>query len=394
MTETLTRPADPAPSAPEDFARPVTSPPVVLALFSVLAGLVAGALFLTPPPPGESSADVGFARDMSSHHAQAVAMAETIRDRTDEPELRVLAADIALTQQGQIGMMSAWLDSWGRTPSGSGPRMAWMGMTTTGLMPGMAPPEQVQALKTLPVERAEEEFLRLMVAHHAAGVGMATAGASLAEQPQVVALAQGIAAAQTAEIEYLQSLLAARGAAPAVVVEVGMDHGAAGHGGGPSVRDSVLLGVVTLGLLALLWLLTDAVAGRLGRRPSRLDGVTSVLVVSAVVIGAVHLVLTPAHAKESTAFGLFFLLTALTAVLGAALVLAGVWRTGARVVAGVSVVLLGTYVLFRLVPPPGTAAPEGIDAWGVVAVTAELLALVAAAVVLRRGARLAPMPSG
>lgn len=392
MTETLVRSADS--SFPEESGRRLTSRPVVLALFTVLIGLVAGAVYLMPQPPAEGSADVGFARDMSRHHAQAVAMAETIRSRTDDPTLRVLTADIALTQQAQIGMMSGWLTSWGRLQSSSGPQMAWMGRPTTGRMPGMASSGQVQALATLPVKQAEEQFLRLMVAHHSGGITMAKAGAELAEQPPIVALAEGIAAAQAAEIEYLQSLLAARGAPLAVVPDTALAHAATGHqGGGASARDTLLLAVFTLGLLAFLWLLIDAVTRQVRQPAHRLGAAAAVLIAAGVATAAVHLALAPSHAEQNTAFGLFFLLTSLTAVIGAALVLAGAARAGAVVLAGVSVLLIGVYVLFRLIPPPGAYDPEGVDAWGIVAVSAELVALIAAAVVLQRHTRAEPVPT-
>jgi uncharacterized protein (DUF305 family) len=213
--------------------------------------VVAGAVYLLPQAPMEQSAEVGFARDICTHHAQAVAMAEMIRNRTDDPELRALAADSALTQQGQIGMMSAWLDGWRRTQTSTGPSMAWMGMATTSPMPRTASSADLRALQTLPLDAAEEQFLRLMIAHDANGVAMAEAGAELAAEPDVTAVASTIAAAQISEIEYLQSLRTARGASPATVPEVTpMGHGAPGHhgvGSAPSSQDVLLLKVVTLG---------------------------------------------------------------------------------------------------------------------------------------------------
>jgi uncharacterized protein (DUF305 family) len=68
---------------------------VLLACFS--AGAVI-ALLLTRPP-GDDSAEAGFARDMMVHHAQAVEMAEIVRDKTESDDVRILASDIALTQQ-------------------------------------------------------------------------------------------------------------------------------------------------------------------------------------------------------------------------------------------------------------------------------------------------------
>src|SRR5215203_2460385 len=109
--------------------------------------------------PRDSSPEAGFARDMSVHHAQAVAMAEAIRGRTSDPDLRLLATDIALGQQRQIGRMSGWLDEWQLPQTSTAAPMVWIrvdnlldGATMAGmdhggsdmsvgpgeLMPGMA----------------------------------------------------------------------------------------------------------------------------------------------------------------------------------------------------------------------------------------------------------------
>jgi uncharacterized protein (DUF305 family) len=88
--------------------------------------------------PGENSPEVGFARDMMTHHAQAVDMATVLRDRTADTEMRQLALDIMLTQQAQIGQMQGWLNVWGYPIASIEPAMAWMEMPTTDPMPGMA----------------------------------------------------------------------------------------------------------------------------------------------------------------------------------------------------------------------------------------------------------------
>ncbi len=95
----------------------------------LLAGCSAGATaaLLVTRLPGEGSAEAGFARDMIVHHAQAVQMAEIVRDRTQSDDMRLLAADISLTQQAQIGIMQGWLQVWGLPISGAEPAMAWMG---------------------------------------------------------------------------------------------------------------------------------------------------------------------------------------------------------------------------------------------------------------------------
>src|SRR5919112_3586397 len=122
----------------------------------LIAGLLLGAggafLATRATTPGDTSAEAGFLRDMSTHHAQAVSMAMIAHANSTDPAIVSLAADIALTQHGQIGYMQAWLRDWGLSPTGSEPAMSWMpgsqGSVQDGLMPGMATPEQMTALRT------------------------------------------------------------------------------------------------------------------------------------------------------------------------------------------------------------------------------------------------------
>lgn len=184
--------------------------PLVVAI-GVAVGLVlgAGVATLWPRFPDDTSAEAGFARDMSVHHAQAVEMAELIRPRTDDEELRLLATDIALTQQAQIGRISGWLDIWGLNPTGSEPPMAWMGMPGMPMM-GMASQADVNALADLPIAEAEESFLRLMIGHHRGGVAMAQAIIERSDRTEVRRLAEAIVVGQQAEIEAMQQMLEAR----------------------------------------------------------------------------------------------------------------------------------------------------------------------------------------
>jgi uncharacterized protein (DUF305 family) len=63
---------------------------------------------------------------MSTHHAQAVAMAMIVYPKATDPDVRVMAYDIALTQENQIGMMATWLTNWRLQPTGSQPKIAWL----------------------------------------------------------------------------------------------------------------------------------------------------------------------------------------------------------------------------------------------------------------------------
>ncbi|MFF3258291.1 DUF305 domain-containing protein [Streptomyces sp. NPDC002932] len=167
--------------------------------------------------PAETSADVGFARDMAVHHQQAVEMAFIVRDRTTDVAVRRLAFDIINTQANQRGMMLGWLEMWGRAKSSPGPPMEWMGHTVTprgdgALMPGMATDTELDALRKAKGRDAEVRFLRLMTAHHRAGADMAQAAADAAGTDEIRNLASGMVTAQRSEIALMADMLKERGA--------------------------------------------------------------------------------------------------------------------------------------------------------------------------------------
>jgi uncharacterized protein (DUF305 family) len=187
-------------------ARRRNLPVLLLVLVAVFFAGASLSLLIAPGPPGEGSPEVGFARDMRVHHAQAVEMAEIVRDKTESGEVRTLAADIALTQQAQIGMMLGWLDVWGLPASGTEPAMSWMGHPTEGPMPGMATPEEINRLKEAPPEEADEQFLGLMIRHHRAAIPMAGAILDRTDRPEVRQLAEAIAASQRQEIRTMKAM--------------------------------------------------------------------------------------------------------------------------------------------------------------------------------------------
>jgi uncharacterized protein (DUF305 family) len=164
-------------------------------------------MLLASVPPGNDSAEAGFARDMIVHHAQAVQMAEIVRDKTNSDDIRLLAADISLTQQAQVGIMQGWLEVWGLPITGEEPAMAWMGHPMDGLMPGMATPEEITRLSQLPPDRADVLFLRLTIAHHEAAIPMAQAILKRTDEPEVRELARSIVNSQKVEIKNMKAMV-------------------------------------------------------------------------------------------------------------------------------------------------------------------------------------------
>ncbi len=147
-----------------------------------------------------------------------------VRDRTDDPALRTVAYDIALTQQQQQGQLFGWLVVWKLPQARSGAAMAWMngnqamsgshtGAHGPELMPGMATREQIEALRAASGKPAEVLFLQLMIAHHRGGIEMANAVLTRTDNDIVLQFAQSVRTAQTTEIDQMQTMLEERGAA-------------------------------------------------------------------------------------------------------------------------------------------------------------------------------------
>jgi uncharacterized protein (DUF305 family) len=147
---------------------------------------------------------------MSTHHAQAVEMGMLVAKNGSNPDVRSLGEDIALTQQGQIGVMSQWLRDWHLEPTGSNPRMAWMpegsAALENGLMPGMATEAEMTALRDAHGAAADKLFLQLMLKHHLGGIHMAEAAVKLSDNDDVRWLAQTMVDGQRKEVTVIQSL--------------------------------------------------------------------------------------------------------------------------------------------------------------------------------------------
>jgi uncharacterized protein (DUF305 family) len=165
-----------------------------------------------------SSVDAGFARDMSTHHTQAVTMAGYERDNTSDPSLKLLAYDIETSQQFQLGQMSGWLDGWGLSRESTLPQMSWMAghdhVEPDGLMPGLATPAQMNTLITSHGTALDILFLQLMIRHHQGGLPMAQYAAQHAAEPFVRVTAQAMVTVQSNEIVEMEQLLRQLGGAP------------------------------------------------------------------------------------------------------------------------------------------------------------------------------------
>ncbi|MGC5011234.1 DUF305 domain-containing protein [Streptosporangium sp. DT93] len=173
--------------------------------------------------PTDASAEAGFARDMSVHHAQAVEMSFIARDGSQDEALRRLAYDIIVTQTAQRGIFTGWLQQWGLSQSGERPAMAWMsghgghgGQAVTpaasATMPGMASQDELERLRRATGKDQEVLFLQLMIRHHEGGVQMGQGLLKLSDRDEVTTMARHIVGGQTGEITLMTDMLRQRGA--------------------------------------------------------------------------------------------------------------------------------------------------------------------------------------
>ena len=166
--------------------------------------------------PGPTAVDVGFARDMSTHHEQAIAMASQVRDTTTDARVRATAFDIETAQISELGAMTGWLAERDISPN-TRTRMAWMGGHAHGTgstMPGMATPAQLRALSRSSGRVMDVLFLQLMLRHHQGGIDMAMYASEHASSSYLRSLAARMYGVQTGEIINIEQLLRQLGGAP------------------------------------------------------------------------------------------------------------------------------------------------------------------------------------
>ncbi len=159
--------------------------------------------------------DKGFLADMMSHHDQAVLMAAGTQNRATDPIVQGFAEEVISFQRWELGMMTEMLAQAGAPLPSSDPdrmTMEWMHMPTPlGVMPGMASPEQLEALEAAQGRDLDVMFLELMRDHHEGGIHMARYAAENAENPRVRELAARMARNQAVEVNEYNARLRALG---------------------------------------------------------------------------------------------------------------------------------------------------------------------------------------
>lgn len=160
--------------------------------------------------PTHNDADVAFVQAMLEHHAQALVMTGYVAERTDDPEITLLAERMEVSQADETELMEAWLQDRGELARD--PDSAHGGGHATPAHSGMLTQEEIDGLEATSGSEFDEMFLTLMIKHHQGAVAMVT---GLYEdgggrETDIDTIARHIEADQNIEIGRMEEMLADR----------------------------------------------------------------------------------------------------------------------------------------------------------------------------------------
>ncbi|WP_433373570.1 DUF305 domain-containing protein [Streptosporangium sp. CA-115845] len=152
------------------------------------------------PLPTANAADVKYVQDMIVHHRQALDMSTLAPTRSEHTKLKSLASRIKDAQGPEIQFMTTWLQQQGqRVPEHHAGH---------GDMPGMATPEQMEALKAASGKDFDRLFLQLMTAHHQGAITMSEQVLTSGSHVRIEELANDVSVTQSAEIRRMREMQA------------------------------------------------------------------------------------------------------------------------------------------------------------------------------------------
>ena len=171
-------------------------------------------------PAGFNADDVAFATDMIPHHQQAVEMAAMVPDRSTNPAVLKLAADISAAQGPEIETLKVFLVQWKQgsdtpqdtpapsaTPDDPADHQGHGGMDPSMNMQGMVDAAAIANLASLKGPEFDKSWMQAMISHHEGAIEMANAEIAGGANVDAKSLAQQIVTAQQGEITQMKQML-------------------------------------------------------------------------------------------------------------------------------------------------------------------------------------------
>lgn len=109
-----------------------------------------------------TAADTRFMQGMIGHHAQALDMVRLLETRSENPDMKLLALRIKVSQRDEIKFMQDWLRERGETVPSEHAHHAH----DFTLMPGMLSPDEMKTLEAAKGRAFDLLFLEYMIKHH------------------------------------------------------------------------------------------------------------------------------------------------------------------------------------------------------------------------------------
>jgi uncharacterized protein (DUF305 family) len=158
---------------------------------------------ITGEPAGYSAADVEFATNMTASHAQAVEMAALVAERSEDPAVVQLAADITAALSPEVQILKVLLVQWSENPDTKrgegGPGMTVRGMVDDATL------ERMRSMTGADFDRL---WLETVIAHHQGAIDMANAEITNGDNVDAVDSAKRMVGVLQGQTVQMQQLLA------------------------------------------------------------------------------------------------------------------------------------------------------------------------------------------
>jgi uncharacterized protein (DUF305 family) len=139
-------------------------------------------------------AEQQFMEQMTSHHMDAIQMAQMAQDKAKNKQVKSLSAGIITAQNKEVSEMKSWYKQWYGKDM---PEMAKMpGMMMDGMDMG----------KLSSAKDFDDEFVSQMIPHHQKAVQMAKDILPKAKHSELKNMANDVITSQTMEIQEMQQL--------------------------------------------------------------------------------------------------------------------------------------------------------------------------------------------